>query len=178
MTQIQPESPPVQDRIAPTRPTARPPAQRKTRYSDPDDTKQDFSALSRRQRDLLPILANARTITEAAARARVSRSTIHRWLRDETFREALAYARANNDFIARLRLRQMVQGSLDQLMDTVYDLDPEVRIRAARSVLHFVAQMGPWLCENDTRRPQDDELLSWSVPPAEADSPLPPEAIA
>ncbi len=173
MTQIQPEPTPIQDQIAASNPPSGTPSQRKRRYSDPNDTKPDFSTLSRRQRDFLPVLANARTITEAAARAKVSRSTIHRWLRDETFREALSYTRADNDFISRLRIQNMVEHSLSSLMDTTFDPNPAVRIRAARSVLNFVSQMGQWQSIHETQLVPDDELMPWSVTQVEAPAPTP-----
>ena len=149
---------------------------RKRRYSDPDDTRPDFSGLSQRQRKLLTVIANARTITEAASRARLSRSTIHRWLRDETFQEALAYTRASKDFISRLRIRNRVDICLDSLLDAALEEpDPAVRIRAARSFLTFVVQTGQWERINYIGQPTEDQLSAPSVSPEEP-VPTPPLA--
>ncbi len=151
---------------------------RKRPYSDPNDTKPDFSTLSQRQRKYLNVIADARTVTEAAALSRLSRSTIHRWLRDETFREALAYTRASNDFLFRLRIQNKTNNCLDMLHEAAQlDPDSEVRIRAARALLAFVVQTGQWKRIEDSLQPLDDELFalpgSWSEPALPQPLPLP-----
>ena len=46
--------------------------------------------LTPRQRATIPILAGANSVATAARMSRVSRRTLHRWLKDEEFRQKLA----------------------------------------------------------------------------------------
>ena len=46
--------------------------------------------LAPRQRATIPILAGANSVAAAARTSRVSRRTLHRWLKDEEFRQKLS----------------------------------------------------------------------------------------
>ena len=46
--------------------------------------------LTSRQRATIPILAGANSVAAAPRMSRVSRRTLHRWLKDEEFRQKLA----------------------------------------------------------------------------------------
>ena len=59
-----------------------------------------------RQRATIPILAGANSVA-AARMSRVSRRTLHRWLKDEEFRQKLAQQANKSGQLARLQLQEI-----------------------------------------------------------------------
>ena len=60
-----------------------------------------------RQRATIPILAGANSVAAAARMSRVSRRTLHRWLKDEEFRQKLAEQANKSGQLARLQLQEI-----------------------------------------------------------------------
>ena len=63
--------------------------------------------LTPRQRAPIPILAAANSVAAAARMSRVSRRTLHRWLKDEEFRQKLAEQANKSGQLARLQLQEI-----------------------------------------------------------------------
>ena len=62
--------------------------------------------LNPRQRATIPILAGANSVA-AARMSRVSRRTLHRWLKDQEFRQKLAQQANKSGQLARLQLQEI-----------------------------------------------------------------------
>ena len=90
--------------------------------------------LSLRQRLVLPTLAIAPAMTEAARQAGVSRSSLHRWLQNENFRNELHERTAEAAELTRHELESLTRKSCNTLTQLMEDPDPVVRLRAARTV--------------------------------------------
>lgn len=78
----------------------------------------EYDTLTRNQKKAIPALLQAKTIAEAAAAAGLGERTLYRYLRDDTFRAALA--RAESDAI-NTAARRLVAGSAEAL-DTLHAL--------------------------------------------------------
>ena len=63
--------------------------------------------LTSRQRATIPIRAGANSVPAAARMSRVSRRTLHRWLKDEEFRQKLAQQANKSGQLARLQLQEI-----------------------------------------------------------------------
>ena len=134
--------------------------------------------LSRRKLEVAWEMSRARTITEAAAATGVSRRTIHRWLHDDHFCEALAEVRGHQTNDLRQRLHLLVDVSLWHLLKDTNDPDPAIRIRAARAGLEAARHFAEWGHIQDALRNSSDVLPSWAAqspngPPS--DSPALPQ---
>ena len=113
-----------------------------------NDTDPQLSRLTRRQILVLPILAAAPNMTQAARDASISESTVYRWLQDENFRDELARLTAEAAESTRQQLQGLTLRSLKVLANLMEDPDPIVRLRAARTI----AAMGVQVSEAQTRR--------------------------
>ena len=72
--------------------------------------------LTPRQRATIPILASANSVDAAARMSRVSRRTLHRWLKDEEFRQKLAeQANKSGKFNEAQLLHEEIQALEDAL---------------------------------------------------------------
>ena len=100
--------------------------------------------LSRRKLEVIWEMSRARTITEAAAVTGVSRRTIHRWLHDDLFREALDETRGLHTMEIRRQLHTLLDASLWNLFQATSDPDPAIRVRAARAGLEAVRHFAEW----------------------------------
>ena len=112
--------------------------------------------LSRRKLEVIWEMSRARTITEAAAATGVNRRTIHRWLHDDHFCEALAEARGLHTMELRRQLHTLVDASLWHLLQATNDPDPAIRIRAARAGLDSVRHFAEWEHIQDALRNSPD----------------------
>ena len=90
-----------------------------------------------RQRATIPILAGANSVAAAARTSRVSRRTLHRWLKDEEFRQKLAEQANKSGEIARLQLQEISLRAVIALTDALEDPNPALRMRAIRAALDF-----------------------------------------
>lgn len=125
--------------------------------------------LSRRKMEVIWEMSRARTITEAAAATGVNRRTIHRWLHDGRFCEALAEARGLHTMELRRQLHSLVDASLWHLFQATHDPDPAIRIRAARAGLESVRHFAEWEHIQNALRNSSDVS-----PPFPAQSPAAP----
>ena len=93
--------------------------------------------LTPRQRATIPILAGANSVAAAARMSRVSRRTLHRWLKDEEFRQKLAEQGNKSGQLAHLQLQEISLRAVIALTDALEDPNPALRMRAIRTSLDF-----------------------------------------
>ncbi len=96
--------------------------------------------LSPRQEAALPVLASAPTIAQAARLSKVGRRTLHRWLQDPEFREQYAQQQRESAELAKGHLRSLALQAVLQLGEFLDDPKPEIRLRAARTILSYSAR--------------------------------------
>lgn len=77
-----------------------------------------FGTLSRNQHKAIAALLSVQTIAEAAQLCNVSQRTLHRWLADDDFRQALSSAMSES---IKLAVRRLVAGQSSAL-DTLHAL--------------------------------------------------------
>ena len=75
--------------------------------------------LTSRQRATIPNLAGANSVAAAARMSRVSRRTLHRWLKDEEFRQKLAEQANKSGELARLQLQEISLRAVIALTDAL-----------------------------------------------------------
>ncbi len=86
-----------------------------------------------RRRDLLlTLLAQGETQSEAARQAGYSRRTVHRWLTDPKFRDAVRHARDAMTESATGRLSATLDTAAKTLSDLLGNESPAIRLAAVR----------------------------------------------
>jgi hypothetical protein len=97
----------------------------------------DHSRLTDRQRRVIPFLLASPSTEEACRRARINKSTVYEWLRDEAFRHEL---KCQRDVVIE-RALDSLKANLAKATETlVKHLDSEhenISIRAAESIIEF-----------------------------------------
>jgi DNA-binding MurR/RpiR family transcriptional regulator len=122
-----------------------------------------IAELSPRQLRVLPFLASAPSIAEAARQTQVSYSTLMRWLQEDDFREELDRLRQEAASLAQSQLQGMMLVGLNVIADALKDPNPAVRLRAAYLSVSFA------LRSNDLREIQEsmarleDALPLWAA---------------
>lgn len=114
-----------------------------------DETKQDESGpseseteLTCRQDKLIAALLAKPTQEAAAAKAKIPKSTMYRWLRDEAF--LTRYRAAQRDLFAHAMAR--LQGATSEALETLREVMTDkaspaaARVTAARTVIDFARQ--------------------------------------
>ena len=93
--------------------------------------------LTSRQTQAIAALLASRTVGEAAKAADVGQRTLHRWLADDAFRQALNEAEAQAIAAAARRLVQLTESALDVVESVLADPDihPATRLKAVDTVL-------------------------------------------
>ena len=99
-------------------------------------------ALSPRQEAALPVIAAAPTIAQAARLSKIGRRTLHRWLEDPDFRAQYAQQQRESAELAKGHLQSLALQAALQLGEVLDDPNPELRLRAARTILSFSAKFG------------------------------------
>jgi hypothetical protein len=96
-------------------------------------------ALTLRQQEAITALLTCASVQAAAKRVRIGRTTLYRWLKDETFLAAYQEARRQAMAWAPGQLQRLV-GKAVHILEHILD-DPEApapaRVNAARTVLEF-----------------------------------------
>ena len=96
--------------------------------------------LSPRQQAALPILTSSPTIAHAAHVSKVGRRTLHRWLQASEFQDELSQLQRQAADLAKGHLQGLTLQAVLRLGEFLDDPKPEVRLRAARTVLSFPAR--------------------------------------
>jgi predicted DNA-binding transcriptional regulator AlpA len=96
------------------------------------------STLTPKQVEVIESLAKGLSVTEAARRAGVDRSTIYLWMRDgDDFPAQLMLARRDCADAMKARLRELGDDAIKTIRDVLSDkkISPAVRLKAALAVL-------------------------------------------
>lgn len=105
--------------------------------NEPSKTDENRRNLTRRQQKALACLLDARSLAEAARRAKCSESTLRLYLRNPTFKEA--YQRQLDGLLddATGRIKKGIGPALDSLRDIAEDprQPPAPRVAAARGLI-------------------------------------------
>jgi Transposase len=95
------------------------------------------SALTDRQRRVIPYLLASPSTEEACRRARINKTTVYEWLKDENFRKQL---KSQRDAVIE-RALDSLKANLTKATETLVkhlDSDHEnISIRAAESIIEF-----------------------------------------
>ena len=113
--------------------------------------------LTSRQRGTIPILAAANSVA-AARMFRVSRRTLHRWLKDEEFRQKQA---DKSGQLARLQLQEISLRAVIALTDALEDPNPTLRMRAIRTALDFSGKFNEAQLLHEEIQALEDALPAW-----------------
>ena len=117
------------------------PAQTERAEMDGNDGKPKISLLSSRQQGVLPVIAAAPTIAQAARDCHVSESTLRRWLRDPAFAEELDLLRQEYaDQVSQQCLGLILRG-MSVLAEAMDDPDRALRLRATRYAMTFAVHL-------------------------------------
>jgi AcrR family transcriptional regulator len=97
----------------------------------------DSAPLTNRQRRVIPHLLEAPSTEEACRRARINKTTVYEWLKNETFREALK--RARDEVIERAldSLKANVSKATETLVKLLDSKSEPIRARAAEDIIEF-----------------------------------------
>lgn len=96
-----------------------------------------ISGLTHRQIQAIPHLLGAGSLEEGRRKARICKSTLYQWLKDETFRAELNRKRGEVIKDAIERLKTSVTRAVDGLLELAQDEDKSIKLRACEKVLDF-----------------------------------------
>ena len=99
------------------------------------------SNLSHRQWAVLPVVASAHSLAQAARISGFSERTLRRWLDDDDFRGELTRLRQESAELARLELQGLMLRSVSVLSEAMDDPDKAIRLRAARYAMSFAVRV-------------------------------------
>ena len=108
---------------------------------EPEGTTQDdwgtTPVLTRKQREAIPYLVGARSLEQGCKEAKLGKTTLYHWLKDEAFRDALEKAREDVARESIQRLKANVTKAVDGLIELAGDDEKWIRLRACERVLDF-----------------------------------------
>ena len=93
--------------------------------------------LTDQQRRVIPFLLASPSVEEACRRARINKTTVYEWLKDEVFREEL---RQQRDAVIERALDSLKANIAKAIETLVKHLDsdrPHISIRAAESIIEY-----------------------------------------
>ena len=91
--------------------------------------------LSKRQIEALPSLLKPGSLSDQTRNAGIDRTTLYRWLEDDSFRSALQRLREETLEIAESEMLAMTYEAAAVVYDTLRDEDKNLRFKAAQTVL-------------------------------------------
>ena len=108
-----------------------------------DDLTQGEEAkiLTRKQIEAIPHLLGARSLEAGCKAARISKSSFHRWLKDENFKNELERQREEMINEALQRLKTSVTRAVDGLIELMEADEKAFRLRACEKVLDYVLKV-------------------------------------
>jgi hypothetical protein len=100
-------------------------------------SKSSETGLSRKQRECIPHLIGARSLEEGYRKAKLSKATYFRYMREDLFRSELEKARADVIAEALVRLKASVSKAVDGLILLMDGEQEGTRFRACQTTLDF-----------------------------------------
>ena len=102
----------------------------------------EISELSFRQQSVLPIVAVARSIAQAARDSGVAESTLRRWLAEPSFREELDLLRKESADLARKQAQAALPACLSVVSEIAMESEePSLRLRAAQFLITYATRI-------------------------------------
>jgi tetrahydromethanopterin S-methyltransferase subunit G len=103
----------------------------------PEQTEKNI--LTRKQREAIPHLIGARSLEEGRINAKVSKTTLYEWLKDETFNAELERQRETVISEALNRLKAAIGKAVEELTGLMDSTEESIKLRACDKVLdHFL----------------------------------------
>ena len=90
------------------------------------------------QIEAIPHIITSNSTAEAARTADVSRSTLHRWMRDPDFRDALEDVRREAAELARNQMSGLLVKAIATLSDVMDSPNDRARTDAARTIVYAI----------------------------------------
>ena len=103
-----------------------------------NDTHNKYLELRPNQIEAIPHIITSNSTAEAARLADVSRSTLHRWMRDPEFRDALEDVRREAAELARNQMSGLLVKAIATLSDVMDSSNDRARTDAARTVVYAI----------------------------------------
>lgn len=97
--------------------------------------------LTQNQIAAMPYLASSPTVSEAAKRLGINRTTIYRWMEDDEFRAELQRLRKQAADLARAELKGLMLKSICVFADAMEDPNPAIRLKAARDSAYIALKI-------------------------------------
>ncbi len=98
--------------------------------------------LTNKQLVALPYLVSYESLSEAARLANVGRTTLYRWMHDDSFREELERRRQEAAELADTEIKGLRLKALIVLAESMEDPNPVVRLRAAQAAYSLGIKSG------------------------------------
>ena len=104
----------------------------------PNETELNGSEkLTRKQRVAIPHLIACRSIEQGCRKAKLSKVTLYRWMKDQTFNDALGAARNKVIEEALERLKVSITKGVNGLVSLTGAREKSIRLRACIAVVDF-----------------------------------------
>ena len=105
--------------------------------TEPKNTEQHVfeQGLTRKQVEAIPHLVGARSFEEGCRKARIGKTTLYQWLKDDAFKSELERHREEVIREALERLKTSVTRAVDGLIALSEDKEKGVRLRAIEKIL-------------------------------------------
>jgi len=97
----------------------------------------ETNSLTRKQREAIPHLIGARSLEAGRKKAKLSKSTLYKWLQDETFKADLDRQREAIISEALDRLKASIGKAVEVLTGLMDAPEKNIKIRACERVLEF-----------------------------------------
>jgi len=101
----------------------------------PKETESNGLPLTRKQKEAIPYLVGARSFEDGCRRAKLSKSTLYAWFRNENFKSELERTRQEVIEEALGRLKSGVTNAIDGLLGLVQDKEKWIKLRACEKVI-------------------------------------------
>jgi phage terminase small subunit len=109
-----------------------------TEFNESQQTEQK-TALTARQRKIIPLLVTCATFTETCEKAKLNRTTLYKWLKDPAFRAEVERQRVEVTQEAFGMLSQNLTKAIETLAGLLDDSDKRLKRFAANDIIgHFL----------------------------------------
>ena len=93
--------------------------------------------LTRKQIEAIPYLVGAKSLEEGCRKAKVAKTTLYQWLKNESFKTELERTRERVTREALDRLKAAITRAVEGLIHLAQDKNKSIRLRACEKVIDF-----------------------------------------
>ena len=97
----------------------------------------EMNLLNRKQRECIPHLIGARSLEEGRLKAKVSKATLFKWLKEDVFKAELDRQRNIVTSEALDRLKASLSKAVDELAGLIDADEKNIKIRACERVIEY-----------------------------------------